>query len=77
MYSGFLLLILGFSIGGYGFFSGIISDIAILYVLQKRAKMEEHLLEKRFGEEYREYKRRTGKYFFKLKRPRFSGDCFM
>jgi len=68
MYDGFLIMIFGFCISNYGFVSFIIVDSIIYIVLDKRARMEEILLKKRFGIEYEMYKERTGRYIPKIRK---------
>ena len=68
MYDGFLIMIFGYCICNYGFISFIIVDSIIYIVLDKRARMEEKLLTKRFGIEYEMYKESTGRYIPRIKK---------
>ncbi len=58
-YAGFVLMALGLAIG-YSSWIGLAAiPLLLLPGLAYRMKVEEHLLAEKFGEEYREYARRT------------------
>lgn len=62
MYVGFLIMLLGYCVSIYGFISVALIESMVFIVLNKRALLEEALLGKQFGEEYRRYKEQTGRY---------------
>lgn len=68
MYDGFLIMMFGYCFAILGLISIVIVDSTLFLVLNSRAKLEERLLEERFGEEYRLYKKGTGRYIPRLKR---------
>ena len=68
MYSGFLLLLAGYSVALGGYFSSVVSSILVFGVLHARTVLEEELLEVRFGEEYRAYRKRSGRYLPRMTR---------
>lgn len=68
MYTGFLLLIAGYSVASGGYVSSMVSTLLVFGVLHARTVLEEELLEGKFGEEYRAYRKRSGRYF-----PRMTG----
>lgn len=70
MYSGFLLLIAGYSLALGGYVSSVVSTTLVFGVLHARTLLEEELLEGKFGEEYRAYRRRSGRYFPRMTRRR-------
>lgn len=56
MYSGTLLGVIGFALVSQSIFISLISFILYFWIFHKRRVYEEQLLEKTFGEKYREYK---------------------
>jgi len=70
MYSGFLLLLAGYSVALGGYVSSVVSSIFVFGVLHARTVLEEELLEARFGEEYRAYRKRSGRCLPRMTRRR-------
>jgi protein-S-isoprenylcysteine O-methyltransferase Ste14 len=58
IYLGSLLLNTGIILAFGGFFIPLVSFIAWLLLMHDRMKIEEKLLEEKFGEEYLEYKKK-------------------
>ncbi len=61
MYLGYILAYLGCIVGTMSLLS-IIPWLLIVHLYDKMANYEEHKLEKRFGKEYLEYKRKAPKW---------------
>lgn len=65
LYSACLLFYLGLAISTASIFSMVLF-VVIFFFYNYLASFEEKLLEEKFGEEYKQYKRRTGKWVPKL-----------
>jgi len=59
MYLGYLLLFLGFSLGFRSYILTLLITMGMFVVFRERMNLEERLLEREFGQEYRSYLRRT------------------
>ncbi len=69
MYSFGFLLFIGFSLLSANWFIGLTAIVG-LAILVARTSIEESKLIEEFGDEYREYMKRTGRFFPRLMRPR-------
>ncbi|HAP42973.1 MAG: hypothetical protein A2Y32_10690 [Spirochaetes bacterium GWF1_60_12] len=62
MYLGFICLLIGYSISLCAFISCVLTNTIIIGYLLKRTRIEEKLLEEKFGNEYLAYKKRTKRF---------------